>query len=122
MNRTWSPDTPYVVEQLRPQTMYTFRFAARNDVGLGQWSAIRVQGTPSRSTPETPKILNQFAQEVEEGELPIITSMFPDRFELIWSRPPDNGEPIDFYSIKYCPVRIILIFFSIFKILMILGK
>lgn len=26
MNRTWTPDTPYVVEGLRPQTMYTFRY------------------------------------------------------------------------------------------------
>lgn len=25
LNRTWTPDTPYVVEGLRPQTMYTFR-------------------------------------------------------------------------------------------------
>ena len=25
-NRTWTPDTPYVVENLRPQTMYTFRY------------------------------------------------------------------------------------------------
>lgn len=25
INRTWTPDTPYVVEGLRPQTMYTFR-------------------------------------------------------------------------------------------------
>ena len=26
VNRTWTPDTPYVVENLRPQTMYTFRY------------------------------------------------------------------------------------------------
>lgn len=25
INRTWTPDTPYVVEGLRPQTIYTFR-------------------------------------------------------------------------------------------------
>jgi neurocan core protein len=25
INRTWTPDTPYVVEGLMPQTMYTFR-------------------------------------------------------------------------------------------------
>ncbi|XP_070493572.1 fasciclin-2 [Chironomus tepperi] len=102
LNRTWTPDTPYVVENLRPQTMYTFRFSARNDVGLGQWSAIRVQGTPSRSVPQSPKILNQFTHQ-EEGEIPIATSIYADKFEMTWSRPPDNGEPIDFYSIKYCP-------------------
>jgi len=83
--------------------VYISRFSARNDVGLGQWSAIRVQGTPSRSVPQSPKILNQFVQE--EGEIPIATSVYADKFEMTWSRPPDNGEPIDFYSIKYCPVR-----------------
>lgn len=81
------------------------RFAARNDVGLGQYSAIKVQATPSRSVPESPKVLNQFAQEEqEEGDLPIIASSYSDRFELIWNRPADNGEPIDFYTIRYCPV------------------
>lgn len=73
-------------------------------MGLGQWSAIRIQATPSRSMPEPPRILNQFVQEEEDGEPPIVESLFADRFELIWQRPPDNGEPIDFYSIKYCPV------------------
>lgn len=105
MNRTWTPETPFVVEGLRPQTLYTFRFAARNDVGLGQWSAIRVQGTPPRSVPESPKVLNKYAQEDhEEGEIPIIASTYSDRFEIMWNRPADNGEPIDFYTIKYCPV------------------
>lgn len=109
INRTWTPDTPYVVEYLRPQTSYTFRFAARNDVGLGVFSAMRVQPTPPRSVPEAPKVLNQFTQEVEEeGELPIIASTYADRFELMWNRPADNGEPIDFYTIKYCPVSIFL--------------
>jgi neural cell adhesion molecule len=105
LNRTWTPDTPYVVEGLRPQVLYTFRFAARNDVGLGRWSAIRVQGTPSRSVPESPRILNKFAQEEQyEGDIPIIASTYSDRFEIIWNRPADNGEPIDFYTIRYCPV------------------
>lgn len=106
LNRTWTPDTPYVVEGLKPQTMYTLRFAARNDVGLGQWSAIRVQATPPRTVPEPPRILNQFVnQDLEEGEIPIISSSYSDRFELIWKHPADNGEPIDFYIIRYCPVR-----------------
>lgn len=102
-----------MVENLSPQTIYTFRFAARNDVGLGQWSAVRVQGTPSRSVPEPPKILNQFAQQPEEGELPIALSMYPDKFDLIWSRPNDNGEPIDYYSIKFCPVSTFKLFLTV---------
>lgn len=94
-----------MIEGLRPSTMYTFRFAARNDVGLGQWSAVRVQGTPSRSVPEAPKILNKYTQESEdENDVPIIASTYSDRFELMWNRPADNGEPIDFYTIRYCRV------------------
>lgn len=117
INRTWTPDTPYVIEGLRPQTLYTFRFAARNDVGLGQWSAIRVQGTPSRSVPESPRILNKYAQEEqEEGEIPIIASAYSDKFEIIWNRPADNGEPIDFYTIRYCPVSYPSSYLSISKI------
>ncbi|CRL04468.1 CLUMA_CG017550, isoform A [Clunio marinus] len=104
INRTWTPDTPYVVEGLRPQTLYTLRFAARNDVGLGQWSPTVIQGTPSRSVPVAPRILNQFTQEEQaDGELPIIASTYSDKFELIWNRPADNGDPIDFFTIRYCP-------------------
>jgi neural cell adhesion molecule len=74
---------------------------------LGNFGAMRVQATPPRSVPEAPKILNQYTQEEgQDGELPIIASTYSDRFELMWNRPADNGEPIDFYEIKYCPVSI----------------
>jgi neural cell adhesion molecule len=105
VNRTWTPGTPYVIEDLRPSTPYAFRFAARNDVGLGQWSAERLLKTLDRSVPEKPEILNVFTQNKDgENEIPIVTSTYSDRSELIWKQPEDNGEPIDFYSIKYCPV------------------
>lgn len=80
-------------------------------MGLGQWGSILVQSTPSRSVPEQPKILNHFTEE-EEGEMPIVASTYADRFELIWSRPADNGEPIDFYTIRYCPVSNLLMLFT----------
>uniref|UniRef100_A0A182FQR7 Fasciclin 2 n=1 Tax=Anopheles albimanus TaxID=7167 RepID=A0A182FQR7_ANOAL len=102
-NRTWSPDSPYIVEGLRPQTAYKFRFAARNVVGLSQWSADVYQSTPRRSEPETPRILHTPIQDEEEGNDPIVTSPYADHFDMRWSIPVDNGEPIDMYRIKYCP-------------------
>ena len=104
LNRTWSPDSPYIVEGLRPQTAYSFRFAARNVVGLSQWGAYVDQSTPRRSEPETPRILHTPIQDEEEDSDPIVTSPYADHFDMRWSIPVDNGEPIDMYRIKYCPV------------------
>lgn len=103
-NRTWSPESKYTVEGLRPQQFYVFRFAALNRVGLSQWSAYVTQSTPARSKPEPPKILHKVENENEKDEEPLVLSPYSDHFELSWSIPPDNGEPINYYQVKYCPV------------------
>lgn len=105
LNRTWSPDSKYAVEGLKPQTFYMFRFAARNQVGLGQWGAYVTQATPRRSVPEPPIILHSKVQNAEnKEEEPLVVSPYSDHFDLSWSVPPDNGEPINYYEIKFCPV------------------
>ncbi|XP_055380619.1 fasciclin-2 [Condylostylus longicornis] len=100
-SRIWSADSPYIVEGLRPQTSYIFRFAATNMVGTGGWGATVTQSTPKRSAPEEPKVLHSPVND-DEAE-PIVVSPYSDHFELRWNVPADNGEPIDFYQVKFCP-------------------
>ncbi|XP_070156465.1 fasciclin-2 isoform X2 [Polyergus mexicanus] len=97
-NRTWSVGSVYVVENLKPQTPYNFRFAAMNDVGLGNWGGEQHETTPGRTVPNQPKILTTPGSEYEQ-------SAFNNQYELSWLAPPDNGEPIDMYLIKYCQIR-----------------
>lgn len=96
---TLSPvlDSFYVLEGLKPQTSYEFRFAARNEVGLGNWGAFHREITPGRTFPNEPKIITPAA----EYDL----SMFNNQYELSWLAPADNGEPIDMYQIKYCQLK-----------------
>lgn len=77
--------------------MYEFRFAARNDVGLGNWGAFYREMTPGRTVPNEPKIV----MPTVEYDL----SRYSNQYELSWLAPADNGEPIDMYQIKYCQIR-----------------
>lgn len=88
----------YVVEGLKPLTFYEFRFSATNDVGQGNWGTNLEQTTPGRTVPNQPKILVTSDSEYEQ-------SAFSNQYELGWLVPPDNGEPIDTYLIKYCQIR-----------------
>lgn len=83
---------------MTPQTSYEFRFAAMNDVGLGNWAAKLTQSTPGKTMPTQPKILTTPGFEYEQ-------STFNNQYELSWITPFDNGEPIDEYLIKYCQIR-----------------
>jgi hypothetical protein len=102
-------DSPYILEGLEPQVSYQFRFAARNDVGFGNWAADEHHTMPKRSNPEEPRILNSAIEGVA-------MSPYFDRFELRWRIPADNGEEIDKYDIKYCIVSNKKITVTIFSI------
>ena len=86
-----------MLEGLKPQTSYEFRFAARNEVGLGNWGAYHQEITPVRTFPNEPKIITP------TGEYDL--SRFNTRYELAWLAPADNGEPIDMYRVKYCQIK-----------------
>ncbi|KAL0878928.1 hypothetical protein ABMA27_003924 [Loxostege sticticalis] len=97
-NRTWSVNSPYIVENLQPMFTYDFRFAAVNQVGVGSWGAPITVIMPRRSAPEQPKWREAISSES------LIHGKYADRFELKWKIPAHNGEPIDVYEITYCPV------------------
>ncbi|XP_059352617.1 fasciclin-2-like isoform X3 [Daphnia carinata] len=98
LQRVWPVDIPYILENLEPQTMYTFRFAAKNQVGYGEWSRDETHTMPKRAAPEEPYI-------IAKTENKIVSTPYPDRYELLWSAPPNNGEPIDYFEVAYYPVR-----------------
>lgn len=102
---------PYILESLVPETWYTFRFAARNDVGIGPFGQDFRYQMPRRNVPETPKIiLPDYNPDDEITPNTVVNSKYPDRFELRWNVPHDNGELIDSYYIRYCIVSTCLFF------------
>jgi len=96
--KSWPVDQQlFTIEGLEPMRTYFVRFAAENEVGLGNWALERTETTPRRSAPESPIIQNEV-----NG---VAITAYPDRFELIWRVPPDNGERITAFHISYVPVR-----------------
>ncbi|CAK1543179.1 unnamed protein product [Leptosia nina] len=89
-NRTWAIDRPYKINKLKPNSSYIIRFAAVNDVGPGPWSESLEFMTLERSTPEEP---------AWDTNLEYINDEV-----LKWKVGEDNGEPIDYYVIRYCQV------------------
>ncbi|XP_043504363.1 fasciclin-2 [Polistes fuscatus] len=99
-NRTWSINSIYVLEGLKPQTPYDFRFAAINKVGQGNWGGFYRETTPVRTAPNAPKIITN---KLEPNGYDVST--FSNQYELFWTVPADNGEPIDKYIVRYCQVK-----------------
>lgn len=91
---------------------YTFRFAARNDVGLGRIYGDTTFTMPRRSVPAEPKILVSNYPSIEDNTVTrdgiVAVSPYANHFELRWNVPNDNGDPITDYVIRYCVVSILL--------------
>ncbi|XP_014477456.1 PREDICTED: fasciclin-2 isoform X3 [Dinoponera quadriceps] len=98
-NRTWTVGSRYTVEDLTPMTSYDFRFAAMNEVGLGNWGNDFHEMTPGKTAPMQPKIMTKNTKDEYE------ISPYNNQYELAWKTPADNGEPIDLYQIKYCQIK-----------------
>ncbi len=93
------------MENLEPQTIYSFRFAAKNQVGYGEWSREETHTMPKRAAPEEPYI-------IAKTENKVVSTPYADRYELLWSAPPNNGEPIDYFEVAYYPVSFSLHFIN----------
>ncbi|KAF9807868.1 hypothetical protein SFRURICE_000649, partial [Spodoptera frugiperda] len=90
-NRTWAVGIPFKLERLKPNTTYYIRFAAINRVGTGEWSEQIAFETMDKSAPEPP------IWQLDEVEI-------SSNKVLKWKAPENNGEPIDYYALRYCPV------------------
>ncbi|KAJ8915925.1 hypothetical protein NQ315_015540 [Exocentrus adspersus] len=105
-NHTWSFGAPYILENLIPEERYDFRFAATNAVGMGSFTNAVSIDMPKRSEPAEPRILVQSHNNKDENasnrENVVTVSPYADHFELRWSVPNDNGDPIMHYLIRYC--------------------
>ena len=75
-----------------------FRFAAKSQVGFGEWGREETFTTPKRAAPEEPFIIGKIENKMT-------STPYADRYELLWSAPPNNGEPIDFFEVSYILVR-----------------
>lgn len=96
------------MENLIPEETYDFRFAATNDVGMGAFRDVPSISMPRRSQPAEPRILieshNSKEDNLSDRENIVTVSPYADHFELRWSVPNDNGDPIRYYDIRYCVV------------------
>ncbi|XP_075977012.1 fasciclin-2-like isoform X2 [Anticarsia gemmatalis] len=92
-NRTWALGIAYKLEKLKPNSTYWVKIAAINKVGTGPWGEYLEFRTLEKAAPEPP------IWQVESPQIP------PDNV-LKWEEPEDNGEPIDYYALRYCPVHI----------------
>ncbi|KAL3267024.1 hypothetical protein HHI36_011167 [Cryptolaemus montrouzieri] len=105
-NHTWSFGAPYILEDLIPEVTYQFRFAARNDVGMGLWTNAETISMPRRSEPAEPKILLPSHSIIDENNSNrqdlVAISPYADRYDLRWNVPNSNGDPITRYIVRYC--------------------
>ncbi|KAH1019187.1 hypothetical protein HUJ04_009041 [Dendroctonus ponderosae] len=101
LQHTWSNGAPYIVENLFPEVTYHFRFAARNDVGLGPWSNAPSTTMPRRSVPAEPTVLLPVNLTYKQE----LAGPYSNHFELRWNVPADNGEPIEYYLVRYCKIE-----------------
>lgn len=64
-------------------------------MGRNSWSHTLSESTHTRSVPTSPRLT------INPNEKYTVSD-YSDKYELKWLEALDNGEPIDYYYIKYC--------------------
>lgn len=96
---SWPAGSLYFVENLRPDTLYHFRFAAVNAVGQGAWVSGGQYRTQPRQRPSAPEL-------IVPGRVDGVSSSPSDTsIEVRWKLSQETGgEPIISHRIRYCLV------------------
>lgn len=102
----WTVEQPFVLEDLTPEQTYLFRFAAENDVGVGDWSAELRQMMPKIDVPQSPMLITASGLPVAEETGPevVISSGQSDSYEARWDAGADNGAEVDNYQVSFYKV------------------
>ncbi|XP_053200980.1 fasciclin-2-like isoform X2 [Panonychus citri] len=96
----------YRLDDLTPTTRYRFSFASQNDVGIGDYSAYRIETTPDESKPDKPTFLFDVVDETRQLTTDgFVKSDFGDLIHFRWNQAEDNGRAITHYIIKYHQVH-----------------
>ncbi|CAG9788373.1 unnamed protein product [Diatraea saccharalis] len=98
-NRTWSIDWPFTINNLKPNTSYLIRFAAINVVGYSGWSDYMEFYTLEPSPPSTP-----IWETISELSLNNTLNISEVNQAISWRLSDNNGAPVDYYTLKYCPI------------------
>ena len=81
--------SPYTLNGLSSETVYTIRVRAQNSVGPGDWSSTATETTTS--IPMAP----------EQPLAPRVYRISTTSAEVAWSEPDDNDSPITGYELRY---------------------
>ncbi|XP_077484135.1 neural cell adhesion molecule fasciclin 2 isoform X5 [Amblyomma americanum] len=80
------------VDGLEPKRKYWFRFAAHSAVGTGPYSDALTRETPPEMAPDAPIMLSNEK------------SVYPNKYEIRWAMPRDNGRPVRHFRVTYFKV------------------
>lgn len=99
-------DNDYVLKGLIPRKIYFLSFAVENDVGVSDWTREFEKMMPKESFPDCPKFTydRQSTSSGCSSSLRPVDGDLPDRFDVKWLQPNDNGRPIEYYALKYYEV------------------
>lgn len=105
-------DNDYILKGLTPRKTYYLSFSVENDVGPSDWTREYEKIMPRESAPDCPKFTYDQHRTTNtipttnlnnvncEANLRPVDGDQPDRFDVKWLQPNDNGRPIELYKME----------------------